>query len=122
MKTAKAKREKVQQAQTEILEVTRITEEQYNEIMFQQGVLFAEHFCRNFLNVEDMTRSLLQDKNLMYWDWFKMVYRHDDVLMVENDCLNRRSLGAEKYLEMKECIIGDELLENDLYHFISDHL
>ena len=90
--------------------------------MFDQGIRFAEHFCRTFLNREDMIKILLQDPRHMYWAWFKMIWRHDDVLMIEHNCLDRRAIGPEKYLQMKDCIIGDELLETDLYHFIADIL
>jgi len=109
----------VEKAQSTILQVASITREQYIEMMFHHGTLFAEYFCRNYMDGGNFLRKLLQDKSYGYWNWFRMQYQHDDVLLINNDCL---ASDAASYAEMKAAIIGDELLENDLHHYLSNFL
>lgn len=112
----------IEKAQSAILELTSITRDQYSEMMFIHGSAFAEHFCRTFLNSEDMVARLLQCSLYGYWDWFRMIYQHDDTLIIKKDCLNIPHPDGNKYYQMKDCLIGDDILENDLYQYISEYL
>lgn len=110
---------KLRQVKAKVLKAGHITEDQYSAMMFKHGCAFIEHFCRSFLDREDMIIKLQQDPKYGFWPWFKYRYSKDDILLVENDCLGG---SIEEYEHVKGCLTGDELLENDLYHFISPML
>ncbi len=120
MSHVKAYTTEIEKARTSILRASQITRDQYSEMMFQHGTLFAEHFCRHFLNRDDLTKELLQNSKYSYWDWFKMQYGADDIFMLNNECLPDKN--SVPYEQMKACLIGDEQLEKDLYHFIKPYL
>ncbi len=106
-------------AKSEILKVTHIDRDQYSELMFRHGTLFAEQFCKRFLNKHTVLTSLLQDSSYGYWDWWKTKYEMDDIQLHKHKFITSTFVqGGLSYEEMKECMIGDNLLEDDLFILI----
>ncbi len=122
MKT-KTRRAVLAKAQCTLLQVTALSQDQYNDYMYQHGTAFAEEYCKRFLNKDDMTTALLANKN--YWDWWRFRYVSDDAAIIYNNLLDSCMVHPDgtitlpaTYPEIKSYMIGDQLLETDLSHLL----
>ena len=118
----------LEKAQSTILEVTHIHRDQYTEIMFTHGSMFAEYFSRRFLNKDDVAKSLLEDKSFGFWRWWKTKWLMDDAALIRTNCITPVVTitgpggPTAAYEQMKACMIGDQLLEKQLFHQVADLL
>ena len=102
-----------EKAQSVILKSSHIDRDQYSELMFRHGSMFAEHFSRHYLNRDEINALLQYDSNAGYWNWWKAKYHLDDVQLIRHGCIGPYGYQCP-YEEMKAAMIGDKHLETQL--------
>ena len=110
-------------AQETILQITRISRDEYAALCFEHGCLFANEFVKKYCqNTTDAYELLTRDDTLGFWDWWVTKYRFDDKLILDT---NHPAFGGDRgglYPDLKACMIGDDTLEKQLFHLINNHL
>lgn len=105
-------------AQVKMLKSMCMTEEEYYGLMFDIGCRFARAFSRLCLDSDTLYKSLVEDPEYRYWNWFKTKWSMDDESLLKLYCFD----AYITYQEVKEVMISDPLYQKDLYYLIAHKL
>jgi hypothetical protein len=117
------KHKELLRASQQIMHRFEIDEEEWAEKMIEIGCQFAEMFSRLFPNRETIKTELLKKKGdgdgrNDYWQWWKFKWMQDDMAFVQSSMYYENL----RYGQLKEAMIGDEMLEHDLLQFMEHNM
>lgn len=96
------------EAVEEIKRRKKVSDEEYNELQFEIGCLFVEHFSGGD---KELCNMLLTEKEAGYWTWWRARWRLDDRNMLKYS-------DAISYSEAKMSMIGSSVEETSLYGYL----
>ena len=97
-------------------------------LMFEVGCRFAEDFARQFIpNRDNVKKNLLENSDWGFWNWWNIKWGLDDISIMaytEKDKLPvlTGSEARHGYIVIKEAMVGDPLLNKELYQDIFDKI
>lgn len=89
-----------------VLNKTKISYSQWLNMFFETGCKFVEMYIAD----EEVQVKLLQDESFGFWDWFMVIYLHDDEQLLSYSFIN----DFEDYIGEKQKIL---LLINESKQF-----
>ena len=112
----------------DIAALTAIDVAELPHLVFEIGCRFVDDFAKQFIpNRDNVKENLLQNKDWGFWNWWNIKWGLDDIAILGYTKKDKLAVLTQDnpqvgYTIMKEAMIGDALLNKELYHEIFDKL
>lgn len=94
------------------------TEEDLFWLRVDVGRRFAHEFTRTLVSGrEEVYENLTKNPDWNYWNWWNLQWLYDDAALIDAGCMTKDA----PYRQLKEAMIGAEILIKDLYWTIKQY-
>lgn len=109
---------KLERTHATVKNIFGYTEEDIFWLRMDVGRRFAREFTNTLISGrEEVYTNLTQNPDWNFWNWWNMQWLFDDDLLLRANCLNENT----PYPQLKEALIGAEILIKDLYWMIKQY-
>lgn len=113
-------RTKIDRAREKVLQLTGMNDDDLFEMKLAIGMQFAEQVSKTFISGRQrIYRNLVENPQWNFWNWWNMKWAFDDAALLQMGVLNEQE--HIPYRQLKEAMLGEELLIRDLYWLIQQY-
>lgn len=112
----------------DIARLADINPEEIPHLVFDIGCRFVDDFARQFIpNRDNVKKNLLENSEWCFWNWWNIKWGLDDIAIMTYTKKDSMPVltgnnALQGYITMKEAMVGDALLNKELYYEIYDKL